>query len=251
MKRTTIFATMLVLSALATATTWGDVITIHPDVNAGGQLDDPGRTGTATAVTVGGAEVKVGNSFGGNWVKLVAEFLLPTTDPGQTVQVNSASIRLWGNGNPAYYGSRINVDVYGYDGTQANGTIEVDDDHQGINLGRILTDTTNLESYNYSGQTPGYVAYVELDVSSFVQDAINGSTNGYAGFRVQSADPLPDSNSNDFVETWRIRGTGFSGYPQYAPALTIDYTVIPEPGTLAGILAMLGLVIARRPRTCR
>ncbi len=150
----------------------------------------------------------------------VLEFSLAGVTSG--AMINAASFQIKDNGTTVVGG---NFEFYGY---SADGVITVADGNQ---TGNLITSTPMIDG------NPLYT----IDVTAFVQSLVDTSAS-HAGILIKSS----------------LEGSGFFGGDLSSsewstvadrPSLTVDFTMVPEPGMLALFsLGLAGLGFARRKK---
>jgi hypothetical protein len=186
--------------------------------------------------------------------------LVPATSSGNPIQINSAALYLasgtttmpsnytidvrrvltdWlanaaGNNETRVSGAQRNGDV---SNPVVNGQPWVS---AGGNFGTSDRTDTNA-ALGVPFVTATYGTYVGVDITEMMKDMYTSNTN--FGFAVSTS-----IVQNDFVNFRSSEDTLLPAtFETFRPVLMIDYTYIPEPGSLS-LLALGGLVLIRRRR---
>ena len=153
---------------------------------------------------------------------------------GQVTDVNSVTLTL--RHDPRGFTNGSEVRFYyssddfgsGYSGLlfDASGT----NDPDGVNPADF-TSLVDLGTYAFMNKPFGDITNYSLDLSAIGGSLVDEINNG-SDFQVLIAAP-----TNDSTITFQAAGTQFSGNVGTAPELTIDANIVPEPASIALLVA--------------
>lgn len=155
-------------------------------------------------------------SFYGNLSVAILEFSLPPKDRLKSSTLASArlvvSINRAAEANESTV-APIDVDVYGYDGTSADGVVTEDDWSEGKKLQRWLTK---------GGTTIGFgTPMPAIDVTEFVQKALN-EKKAFVGFRLRPEGVEQGEKNVDGIIVRTAEFGAANGF-YYTPNLVLEF----------------------------